>query len=181
MKELLPKLRRDPAYLDHESMELVDRDGDTHGSYFDETQEDQLISGEYRIRQRAGDKNALGKLKFVFPNNDSIYMHDTPSKNLFAKDRRDFSHGCIRVGDPMGLALFALQTQGEWDEAKVNEKIAVSTDQHLTLKERMPVLLLYLTANTDQNGQAMFFQDIYHQDEPLMAALKTRKLVLAGE
>jgi murein L,D-transpeptidase YcbB/YkuD len=169
-KEIIPKLRKDPAYLVHEDMELVGSNG-VHGSHAGPDEINGIIMGDYRIRQRPGEKNALGGLKFVFPNDDNIYMHDTPSKRLFAKDRRDFSHGCVRLGNPMGLALFALQTQGEWDEAKVNAKIAASTDQHLALKERMPVLLMYFTANVADDGSALFPQDIYQQDATLAAAL----------
>lgn len=173
-KELLPKLRKDPGYLAHEDMELVDMHGVSHGSAAGSHELTGIVLGEYRIRQRVGAKNALGTLKFVFPNDDNIYMHDTPSKRLFSKDRRDFSHGCVRLGNPMGLALFALQTQGEWDEAKVNEKIATSKDQHLALKERMPVLLMYFTANVADDGSAVFPQDIYNQDVKLVAALDRR-------
>ena len=176
MKELLPKLRRDPSYLLHEDMEWVDRQGHAQGNHFDPEQEDRVVLGEYRIRQRSGNKNALGKLKFVFPNDDAIYMHDTPSKNLFAKDRRDFSHGCIRVGDPTKLALFVLQTQGDWDDVKLNDKISHSKDQHVALQERLPVLVLYLTANTDAAGNALFFPDIYQHDAALAAALNNRTL-----
>lgn len=170
-KEILPKLYADPDYLFHENMELVDSNGVAQGSGVGPLELHAITNGAYRIRQRPGTKNALGELKFVFPNDDSIYMHDTPSKSYFAKERRDLSHGCIRLGNPMGLALFALEPQGEWDEAKVREKIASSRDQHLALKERMPVLLLYMTANVDANGKAVFLQDIYEQDEKLARAL----------
>lgn len=174
-KEILPKLHKDPAYLAHENMELVDRGGNIQGNMVGEGEESLIRAGEYRIRQVPGTHNALGKLKFVFPNDDSIYMHDTPSKKLFAKDRRDFSHGCVRVGNPMALALFALETQGEWDETKVNEKIASSNDQHLALKERMPVLLMYFTANAGADGRPQFFPDIYQHDAALVAALQKRR------
>lgn len=175
-KEILPKLHRDPGYLIHENMELVDRSGNIQGNMVGDGEESMVLAGEYRIRQVPGAHNVLGKLKFVFPNDDSIYMHDTPSKKLFAKDRRDFSHGCVRVGNPMGLALFALETQGgEWDEAKVNDKIAASNDQHLALRERIPVLLLYFTANIAADGRPQFFRDIYGQDAVLQAALHKRR------
>lgn len=171
VKELLPKLRKDPAYLVHEDMEWVDMSGIPRGNTFGPDEKNRLVLGEYRIRQRAGEKNALGRLKFVFPNDDSIYMHDTPAKKLFAKDRRDFSHGCIRLGDPMALALFVLETQGSWDTARVEAMIASSTDQHLPLKERMPVLVFYYTAAAGETGEPLFLPDIYQQDPPLAAAL----------
>lgn len=173
-KEIVPRLRKEPGYLAHENMELVDRNGLAHGSAVGAGELSGIVMGDYRIRQRPGEKNALGGLKFVFPNDDSIYMHDTPSRKLFAKDRRDFSHGCVRLGNPMGLALFALATQGEWDEARVNEKIAASTDQHLALRERMPVLLMYFTANVAADGRPVFLPDIYNKDASLAAALARR-------
>lgn len=175
VKELLPKLREDPFYLVREDMELVDNNGQSHGSEVGEAELAGIARGVYRIRQRPGTKNALGEIKFVFPNDDSIYMHDTPSKSFFAKERRDLSHGCIRLQNPMGFALFALKSQGEWNEAKVKEKISLGVEQHQILKERMPVLLLYITANVDENGQAIFLQDIYKQDEELAAALQKRQ------
>jgi murein L,D-transpeptidase YcbB/YkuD len=175
-KEMLPKLHADPDYLFKENMELVDSNGIAQGSAVGPLELHAISNGAYRIRQRPGTKNALGELKFVFPNDDAIYMHDTPSKSYFAKERRDLSHGCVRLGNPMGLALFVLETEGEWDEARINEKISTSNDQHLTLKERMPVLLLYMTANVDADGKAIFLQDIYGQDEDLAGALKTRSI-----
>jgi murein L,D-transpeptidase YcbB/YkuD len=176
IKELLPKLRSDPHYLVKENMELVDNSGVAHGSEVGANELEDIRYAEYRIRQRPGAKNALGELKFVFPNDDAIYMHDTPFKTLFAKERRDFSHGCVRLVNPMGFALFALENQGEWDETKIREKISLGTEQHQILKERMPVLLLYLTANVDTEGKAIFLPDIYDQDTKLAAALSLRKL-----
>lgn len=175
-KELLPKLYENPFYLVHEDMELVDGNGHSQGSEVGEAEIGGILHGNYRIRQRPGKKNALGELKFVFPNDDAIYMHDTPSKSFFAKERRDLSHGCVRLQNPMGLALFALEGQGEWDEQRVREKIAAGVEQHQVLKERMPVLLLYMTANVNENGTAIFLQDIYNQDSKLAAALKRRTL-----
>ncbi|MBK8676178.1 MAG: L,D-transpeptidase family protein [Cellvibrionales bacterium] len=123
---------------------------------------DGIARGAYRIRQRPGAGNALGTLKFVFPNDDAIYMHDTPSKS-FCKERRDLSHGCVRLGNPMALALFVLEPQGDWDEARVKQMIANSRDRHHPLSEQMPVLLIYLTANVDSAGKAIFLNDIYAQ------------------
>ena len=172
IKEFLPKLEVDPFFLARENMELVDNSGNPQGSEVGEAELGGIVHGAYRIRQIPGRKNALGELKFVFPNDDSIYMHDTPSKSFFAKERRDLSHGCVRLQNPMEMALFALQGQGEWDEAKIKEKISTGIEQHQILKERMPVLLLYLTANVDENGKAVFLQDIYNLDGKLVAALR---------
>ncbi len=175
-KEIMPKLAVNPLYLAHEDMELVDGRGISQGSAVGEAEYVGLVHGAYRIRQRPGRQNALGELKFVFPNDDSIYMHDTPSKSFFNRERRDLSHGCVRLGNPMAMALYALTSQGEWDEARVRAKLATGgRDQHLALSERIPVLLLYLTANVDDQGKAVFLQDIYGQDAKLIAALATAR------
>jgi murein L,D-transpeptidase YcbB/YkuD len=173
LKEILPKLNENPFYLAHEDMELVSSGGSL-GSAVSEAEYEGIVRGTYRIRQRTGKKNALGELKFVFPNDDSIYMHDTPSKSFFAKERRDLSHGCVRLGNPMALALFVLEPQGGWDEERVKQMIASSRDRHLALPEQMPVLLIYLTANVDSEGKAIFLNDIYRQDDKLAAAIARR-------
>ena len=173
MKEILPKLDENPFYLVHENMEVVGSDG-ALGSEVSEAEYEGIMRGALRIRQRTGGKNALGTLKFVFPNDDAIYMHDTPSKSFFAKERRDLSHGCVRLGNPMALALFVLAPQGGWDENRIKQMIASSTDRHLPLKEHMPVLLMYLTANVDSEGKAIFLSDIYQQDKKLAEALARR-------
>lgn len=173
LKEILPKLNEDPFYLVHEDMEIVGGGGSL-GSAVSDAEYEGIVHGAYRIRQRAGKKNALGELKFVFPNDDSIYMHDTPSKSFFAKERRDLSHGCVRLGNPMALALFVLEPVGGWDEARIKQMVASSTDRHLPLPEHMPVLLIYLTANVDSAGKAVFLNDIYRRDEKLAAALAQR-------
>ena len=173
VKEILPKLDENPFYLAHENMELVGSNGSL-GSAVNDAEYDGIARGAYRIRQRPGAGNALGTLKFVFPNDDAIYMHDTPSKSFFAKERRDLSHGCVRLGNPMALALFVLEPQGGWDEARVKQMIANSRDRHHPLSEQMPVLLIYLTANVDSAGKAIFLNDIYAQDDKLAAALAKR-------
>jgi len=173
LKEILPRLNENPFYLAHENMELVSSNG-AHGSAVSDAEYEGLVRGAYRIRQRPGAGNALGTLKFVFPNDDAIYMHDTPSKSFFAKERRDLSHGCVRLGNPMALALFVLEPQGGWDEARVKQMIASSRDRHHPLPEQMPVLLIYLTANVDSAGKAVFLNDIYAQDNKLAAALVKR-------
>jgi murein L,D-transpeptidase YcbB/YkuD len=173
-KELLPKLEHEPDYLDHDNMERVGRDGSIYTGRLDQSARQALLLGEQRIRQRPGDKNALGRLQFSFPNEHSIYMHDTPAKNFFSRSRRDFSHGCIRVANPVGLALFALEANGGWDEARIMEQRQTDTEQTLLLKERFPVVLLYLTASIGPDGEAVFVSDIYNKDMKLAAALRRR-------
>ncbi|MGZ4996938.1 MAG: L,D-transpeptidase family protein, partial [Methylobacter sp.] len=114
--EILPKLIQNKDYLDKENMELVAvfRDGEKPTALNQETM-NLLKAGKLRIRQRPGGKNALGKVKFIFPNKDDVYLHDTPANALFSKSRRDFSHGCVRVANPQKLAEFALKNQDNWN------------------------------------------------------------------
>ncbi|MEY3808622.1 MAG: hypothetical protein RI893_1598, partial [Pseudomonadota bacterium] len=130
-----------------------------------------LKEGKLRIRQRPGDKNALGKVKFIFPNKDDVYLHDTPSNALFSKSRRDFSHGCVRVQNPEKLAEFALKNQDNWTPETI--KIAMNTPktQRVLLKKPIPVLFFYTTAFFDQNDDLEFYLDIYGHDTVLLGAL----------
>lgn len=172
VKEMLPKLQHDPDYLDKEDMERIDGNGAIYTGRFDQEARKAILSGTQRIRQRPGEKNALGKLELTFPNEHDIYMHDTPAKSFFTRSRRDFSHGCIRVANPVGLALFALEANGSWDEAKIAEQGTIGIEKHVQLRERVPVVLVYLTANIDDAGRAVFVQDIYGEDMKLAAHLR---------
>jgi murein L,D-transpeptidase YcbB/YkuD len=164
VKELLPKIDKNPGYLLGEDMELVAKDGSVYSGAVTREQRNGIVLGDYRIRQRPGEKNALGNVKFMFPNDDSIYMHDTPSKNLFARERRDFSHGCIRLGNPLGMASYTLAASGVWDEASIDAQIATGREKHLRLQQNIPVLITYFTANVDEQGRAVFVPDIYGLD-----------------
>ncbi len=169
--EVVPRLRRDPGYWDREGFEFV-VDGNTvttlSTALLDET-----LAGRARIRQRPGPKNALGDIKFVFPNNENIYLHHTPAVSLFGRERRDFSHGCIRVEEPVALALFVLKDRPEWDEARIRR--AMSDDDPLTLRlsEPVPVLIAYGTAMVKE-GRVYFYEDLYGHDRALDAALRAR-------
>jgi murein L,D-transpeptidase YcbB/YkuD len=149
-KEILPDSRRDPAYFSKHHYEFH------HG----------------RIRQRPGDDNALGLLKFVFPNRYNVYMHDTPTKRLFAKSRRDFSHGCIRVSDAAALAEFVLRGQGKWDREGIDTSMKRGrNNRRVYLQRPVGVYLLYSTVVVDEDGTTHFFEDIYGHDARLDAVL----------
>ena len=143
-EEILPKLKRNPNYLNKNNMEIVE------GSY----------------RQKPGIQNALGKMKFLFPNNFSIYLHDTPSKSLFNENDRAFSHGCIRVLDPKRLAIHLLKNT-EWTEEKINQVLKTNTTTNIPVKPTMAVYIAYFTAWVDQDGQMNFRKDIYNLDNKL--------------
>ncbi|GAB6141053.1 murein L,D-transpeptidase [Methylosoma difficile] len=166
-EEILPKLAQNPGYLAKENMEIVSKSG-TLGVNADSMA--LLKQGSARIRQRPGGKNALGKVKFIFPNKDDVYLHDTPSTSFFSRSRRDFSHGCVRVAKPEALANFALKDQMTAEEIK--KALATPKNQRVILKKPIPVLFFYSTAFFDHENKLVFYPDIYGHDTILMEALK---------
>jgi murein L,D-transpeptidase YcbB/YkuD len=171
-KELVPKLRRDPGYYSRQGFEFVDRAGRVvDGLTTDRL--DAVLAGTLRLRQRPGDRNALGDIKFVFPNRDSIFLHHTPATALFARDRRDLSHGCIRVEHPVALARFVLQDEPGWTEARIRAAMAAGTPTTQALSRPLTVLITYGTALV-LGGRLHFFDDVYGHDRVLEAALRQR-------
>ena len=119
------------------------------------------------IRQKPGGINALGRVKFIFPNSHNIYFHDTPSKSLFNEDDRAFSHGCIRLAEPDKLATFLLRNQPEWTIEKMNSAMSSNTEKWVELKKMIPVFITYFTAWVDSEGLLNFRNDIYGHDKIL--------------
>jgi len=170
-KEILPKLVRNSNYLDRESMELISASGGTEDPVFVEDTISQIKHGKLRIRQRSGGKNALGKVKFVFPNKFSVYLHDTQSKSFFSRSRRDFSHGCVRVSEPQRLAEFVLKDNKGWDVDAIRKAMSTTKSRQVSLAKPIPVLFFYATAYFDQADNLTFYSDIYGHDALLLAAL----------
>ncbi len=178
-KEILPLLRENPLYLEENDMILV-------GSELPSSQIDwatvtpRTFPG--RIKQRPGTENALGEVKFLFPNSHSIYMHDTPSRRLFARDRRDFSHGCVRLADPREFALLLLSLQdGVSDPAAKFDTLRARTgEQWVKIDHPFPVYLTYRTAWIDDLGQHQFRADVYHRDSAVAAALSAEGVAIGG-
>src|SRR5690606_6064055 len=125
----------------------------------------------YKIRQDSGDGNALGRVKFMFPNRFNIYLHDTPAKALFSRSERAFSHGCIRVQDPPLLAEMVLATTPGWDRARIDAVIASGERTVVTLAEPLPVHITYLTSWVNKDGSVHFRNDVYERDADLARAL----------
>ena len=171
-KEILPKLYNDLGYLQSEDIELVQRYADQEASTWN-TLFDDIRRGRVRARQRPGNKNPLGKVKFVFPNKEDVYLHDTSSPRLFNRSQRDLSHGCVRVANASKLAEFVLSNQPEthWDEEAIQQAMAGSKTRRVNLKKPIPVLFFYTTSFVDQNNQIHFYRDIYDQDTALKKAL----------
>jgi L,D-transpeptidase YcbB len=174
--EVLPKIERDPDYLRREDMEIVrsvDGDGSPRLGVTSATLAG-LRSGALRVRQRPGPKNALGLIKFEFPNKEGVYLHGTPAQALFAKSRRDFSHGCVRVADPVALAEWVLRDRAEW----TRDQILAATAGPQTLRVKVPrpitVIFFYMTAAVMPDGTMRFAADIYRHDARLDRALAMR-------
>ena len=172
--ETVPRLRRDPGYWDRQGFEFVGPGGKVD-TVLARNKLDTVLAGALRIRQRPGPANALGDIKFVFPNRDSIFLHHTPSTGLFARDRRDFSHGCIRVEEPVALARFVMAGMAGWDEARIREAMTGGASSTVPLAEPVPVLIAYGTV-VPKNGRIHFYNDVYGHDARLQAALEARRV-----
>lgn len=166
VNEYLGKLRRDPSYLDRQGFKVIAPDGRVipSGSI------DWASYGSrppFGVQQPPGKGNALGELKFLFPNKHDIYMHDTPTRNLFAETTRTFSHGCIRVQNPREFATVLLG----WDRAKVDTETDSRKSQSIPLNSKVPVHITYFTAWPDSSGKLNYFNDMYERDEAMGRAL----------
>jgi len=165
--ELVPKIKKDSAYLADNDYEIVDRGNRPTSQKVTPQILAQLRSGQLAIRQVPGPKNALGYIKFMFPNDYNVYLHGTPAKKLFEKSRRDFSHGCIRVEKPEELALWVLRNNPEWDLERVREAENGVRPLQVNLSQSIPVLIVYGTAVVRENGEVYFYDDIYGHDAAL--------------
>ena len=128
-----------------------------------------------QVRQKPGKNNSLGLVKFIFPNSNDIYMHDTPAKSLFAQESRAFSHGCIRVGKPRDLALAIMKYDSDWTSQKIDAAMHTGKENTYVLKNKIPVYIGYFTAWVDINGEIGFFDDIYQRDDRLAELLINEK------
>ena len=170
--ETVPRLRRDPAYFDQQGFEFVTPGGAVVNTLSAANLDAVLRSG-WRIRQRPGAHNALGGIKFVFPNRNNIYLHHTPADSLFGRDRRDFSHGCIRVEQPLALAQFVLRDEPGWTADRIRAAMARGESSTLRLAQPLPVLIAYSTVVV-KAGRVFFYPDIYGHDRLLDQALRQR-------
>lgn len=170
--ELVPEMRRDPGHFARDGFEFV-APGGRVDTVFSTARLDAVLAGQLRIRQRPGPRNALGGIKFIFPNNAAIFLHDTPATALFDRDRRDFSHGCIRVEEPVALARFVLQGQPEWTSRRIRQAMGRGESMTVRLTEPLSVLIAYVTTLV-KDGQIYFYDDIYGHDRALDAALRQR-------
>ena len=172
-REILPALRTDPTYLVRERLDLVARGADDAPA-LPPTRKNlaRLAAGGLALRQQPGTQNTLGLVKFLFPNRYDVYLHDTPVKGLFARARRDFSHGCIRVEKAADLAEFLLAGMPPWNPATIRAAMDDETTFKEDLPEPVPIFLYYTTAIAHRDGMVEFFDDVYGLDETLDTALR---------
>jgi L,D-transpeptidase YcbB len=171
--EIVPAIRRDRDYVAKKGYEVITSKGMvvTSGTISDDVLQ-QLRDGKLAIRQKPGPTNALGLVKLIFPNENNVYLHSTPSQQLFSQSRRDFSHGCIRVEKPAELATWALGGEPEWTLEKVRAAMQSGEDNvQVNLRKPIPVLILYGTVIVDEHGTVHFFDDLYGYDADLKAIL----------
>jgi len=152
--EILPAIRRNPGYIAKHNMEITNANGKLP-----------------QVRQKPGANNALGRVKFLFPNNFSIYLHDTPNRNLFTQTNRGLSHGCIRIAEPKKFAEYLLRDQPKYTSTTIDSLMYLEKEKWVTLKKKIPVFLVYFTAWVDQSGELHFRRDIYQHDQKMAQKL----------
>ncbi|MDQ6757805.1 MAG: L,D-transpeptidase family protein [Bacteroidota bacterium] len=157
-KEIMPHMASNPNYLASQNMEVTGNAG-----------------GLPVIRQLPGEKNSLGKVKFLFPNSFNIYFHDTPAKGLFNQDKRAYSHGCVRLSDPLKMAEYLLKDNSEWPPEKIIDAMNSGNEKFVKIKDPVPVIITYYTAWVDENGQLNFRDDIYKRDATMMQKMFVAK------
>lgn len=170
--ELIPHFEKNPFYFSENSYEIVDKDGRvvSEGTVSQEV-EQRLRAGELGVRQKPGPENALGLVKFEIPSRYNVYLHGTPATELFSRSRRDFSHGCIRVEDPVALAAWVLRDKPAWNADSIQTTMNGDKTIQVKLVKPIPVLILYSTAVVMEDGEVGFFEDIYGHDAVLERAL----------
>ena len=158
-EEILPKLASDPGYLARNNMEWVGE------------------GASQRIKQRPGPDNPLGQIKFMFPNEHDVYLHDSPADHLFSREERDFSHGCVRLERPVQLGEYLLRNDPDWNGGRLRQAIVSGEHRSIKLPKKLPVHILYFTAWVEDNGSVNFRKDVYGHDQKLAAALADEPVV----
>mgnify|MGYP000046824833 CR=1 FL=1 len=170
--DILPSLQKDPSYLQKKNLQVLDHNGNLINT--DQIDWKSPKARSYIYRQPPGPTNALGAVKFMFPNNFHVYLHDTPSKELFDKTERAYSSGCIRVQNPLALAEFLINDHKNWNTEKINTVISTRKSLTILLKEQPNIYLIYCTAWVDTKNNIQFRKDIYERDTLLLNALKEK-------
>ena len=169
VNEIIPAMQSNPGYLTRNNIEVLWQGERTVDPYMVDWQ---LVNPDkLALRQVPGPGNALGQVKFLFPNNHAVYMHDTPTKHLFEKPMRAYSHGCMRVRNPLNFAKLLLAEQG-WSDSRVQQTLATAHDEHVKLEKKIPVHITYFTLWVDKDGKLQSYRDVYGYDAIVRVALK---------
>jgi murein L,D-transpeptidase YcbB/YkuD len=169
-EELLPEIKQDPDFFTKGNYQLFDVDGGVVDPISVDWNSIRTGDFPFTLVQRPCSANQLGRIKFIFPNEYSVYMHDTPGKFLFTKAKRAFSHGCIRVDAPLGLAEAVLEGEG-WSREQIESQIGSGETKTVILAEPLPVFIFYWTAEVDDQGLINFYDDIYERDATVLESL----------
>jgi murein L,D-transpeptidase YcbB/YkuD len=175
-EETLPRVARDPDFLRRNNIEVVGTSGE--GGELDLQSidwSDESATRNLRFRQRPGDDNALGLVKFIFPNHFSVYLHDTPGDHLFFKENRALSHGCIRIEDPVAMAKYVMRDQPEWTETKIRSAMSAGREQTVRLKMTLPVHIGYWTAWVEPDGKTVTYTGDPYRIDPAHARVVKKR------
>jgi murein L,D-transpeptidase YcbB/YkuD len=173
-QEVLEGMRKDPSYLAEKNLALFDQSNQPVDAASVDWGDASPENFAYTVRQPPGQDNALGQVKFLFPNKYSIYLHDTPSRSKFQAEIRTFSHGCIRLENPLELADRLLSEQG-WSRGRIEEAVATGETKNVAIAHPLPVLIVYWTVSVGASGEIRYMQDFYNLDPPVLAALDAQR------
>lgn len=173
--EIIPAIKKDNQYLAKKNMKLLTSSGTVVDPNTIDWAKVTPRNFPYIVRQEPGEQNSLGLAKFMFPNKYSVYIHDTPSRSLFAREDRALSHGCIRIQKPFELAKLLLSFDPNWTDERIGKAMRQSKEQTVMLDRKIPVVILYLTYWTDGSGNSYFRRDIYNRDSEIHAALRKQR------
>jgi L,D-transpeptidase YcbB len=169
--EIIPALKKDPQYLGKKNMKLLTSDGKAIDPSGIDWSKVNARSFPYTVRQEPGEQNSLGLVKFMFPNKHSVYIHDTPSRSLFAREDRALSHGCVRIQKPFEFAKLLLSFDAQWTDERIRAAMKQTSERTVMLDRKIPVVMLYLTYWCDSLGKTFFRRDVYNRDEEILKAL----------
>lgn len=173
-EDVLPAIKRNPSYLKKRNISVLNRKGQAVKTEKIDWSRYTSENFPFILRQEPGPTNALGRIKIIFPNPEYVYLHDTPSRYLFAREDRAFSSGCIRVENVFELAGILLANKNKWNRKKLMEIVATNKTRTLRLPRPIPVVLLYWTVDIDPDGDIIFKKDVYNRDKAVLASLDSR-------
>ena len=171
IKEMLPKMKADPGYLPARNFDLIDQSGRKVDPATVDWANVSAGRFPYSVVQRPGPGNALGQVKFIFPNSHAVYLHDTPGRQLFTRTGRTFSHGCVRTENPLEFAARLLKDQADWTRDAIDRSIEGGQTKTVYLTDPLRVFILYWTAEPGANGGVRFYDDVYQRDATVLKAL----------